>query len=196
MATLQIHDLEVLHYNDAISNKVWGYFWINDKTNGQEHYKFWGKATASKFQLLKRQELFEQDENRRAQGRRDPITAIFKDLRKKKDKGYKVASFGIRKNVETVLSSQLSVTVAVKISEITQEEMDRPIKPSEVYFTSETDNEIAFFGEKGNLLGVRPLKLKDTIFDHLEKTKIPSDSEIIKTHNYTAINITWKLKEV
>ena len=166
-----ISEVKVLHYQDERSDKIWGYF-THREDNRDFTYKFWGRRTVKEFQTMVA-----------------PWSVIHKDYWSKQKKGYDTASDKIAREVERKLRKQIGIAA---VSEITQAEMDRPIRPSEVRQTIEEGNIIRFYCENGILLGVRPFDQRHAIYEHIGKMKIVESSNTLDDGSRV---FNWAMKE-
>jgi len=184
---MKIVDLTVLHNTEGTSDKIWGFF--KDSDSGRWH-RFWGKRTARSYQILETT-LFE----------------LREDQIKKVKKGYKAKSLHVLNHVRGVLEIQFGIpisplsTVIREKSAVTGQEMEAPIRPSEVARTEERleDSQLFlfFYDEYSKVLGKRPLSEKEAIFNHLRKTKEEVNADKMtgidsEGHVYTYIN--WEEK--
>jgi hypothetical protein len=149
---MEVSGLVVLHSTVKGSNKVWGWFVDED----QRYHKYWGKRTADKFQI---------------QG--STIQEVSRDKMNKVKKGYTILSAGtIFNDTQKTLETQLGVSVTtVTKSVVTGKTMPTPIKPSEVCRTFEANDIITFYDKNMDILGTRSADMRETIFNHIRKTK-------------------------
>lgn len=161
---MEIHGLVVLHCTEGSSDKVWGWFLDENR----KVIKYWGKRTASKYSTMG-SSLAEiaSDKNRKLKGDYVPLNSIENST-----------SRAVRRTLHKQYGMAPPITTTgppnkedLEKSVVTGKEMETPIKPSEVHRTFEANNLIAFYDRNQSLLGTRPALQRDTIFNHMKKTK-------------------------
>lgn len=171
---MKLEDLVILHFEGTsskgvVSDKVWGRFQMDG-----EWSRFWGKSTAAKFQTgiaLKYDILEAQDKKiKKGYSNIDPDSQLFKD-------------------VAHVLESQFGISPELLRSLVTGEEVEGPIKPSEVVATKMEGDIVIFWDEQGDVIGTRPRDQWDKIQEHMFK------SRFIKGSNADDGTLYWGLRE-
>ncbi len=168
---MKLENLAILHFEGTsskgvVSNKVWGRFRMDGSWQ-----RFWGKSTAAKFQTS-----------------HDDKYTVLEVQDKKMKKGYSMIDpdSQLFKDVAHVLESQFGISPDLLRSLVTGEEVEGPIKPSEVVATKMEDNMVIFWDEQGDIIGTRPLAQWDKIQEHLLKSKLIKGNDGAGT-NYWAV---------
>ena len=160
---MEIHGLVVLHCTEGSSDKVWGWF-LDDN---RKVIKYWGKRTANKYSTMG-SSLAEiaSDKNRKLKGDYVPLNSIenptSRAVRRTLHKQY-----GMAPPITTTSPTEEDLEKSV----VTGKTMPTPIKPSEVYRTFEANNIITFYDKDMDVLGTRSADMRETIFNHIRKTK-------------------------
>jgi hypothetical protein len=168
---MKLEDLVILHFEGTsskgvVSNKVWGRF----QRDGIWE-RFWGKSSAAKFQTTS-----------------DTKMTVLETQDKKIKKGYSSIDPNSRlfKDVAHVLESQFGISPDLLRSLVTGEEVEGPIKPSEVVATKMDGKIVIFWDEQGDVIGTRPLGQWDKIQEHMLKSKFIKGNDGAGT-NYWAV---------
>jgi hypothetical protein len=175
---MEIHGLVVLHCTEGSSDKVWGWFLDENR----KVIKYWGKRTANKFSVMP-SNLSEvaSDKVKKLKKKYIPLNSVenrtSREVRKTLHKQYGIAP----------PITNTSQTLKEK-SKVTGKEMEQPIRHSDVHRTLESNNMIVFYNKKEEPLGTRPATMRDTIFQHIRKTR-----EEVKTTSAESLWVPRKI---
>ena len=160
---MEVNNLGVFHCTEGSFDKVWGWF---QEASGQ-HQKFWGKRTADTFQILPVSTAqLAIDKSAKMKKKYMPLNSIESSVARRARRTLH-AQFGI----QAPATSTSPTPTASETSAVTGKTMPTPIKPSEVCRTFEANNIITFYDKNMDVLGTRSADMRETIFNHIRKTK-------------------------